>query len=151
MVRDTYLLLPAFKLIHKKVVPLSDFGKLAIHPTLEIDKILPCFHGISRVLIAFPDDFVEMAHGDLRHQWLLDRAVKDSLHTSVTALQLFISLSHFSLSKLVSTYKLFADMVHNAHYTILVPPGRILNAFNFSSHDNYLTSRDQLATAISGS
>lgn len=96
MVRNTYLLLPAFELIHKKVIPLSDFGKLAIHPTLEIDKILPCFHGISRVLITFPNDFVEMAHGDLRHQWLLDRAVEDSLHTSVTALQLIISLSSFS-------------------------------------------------------
>lgn len=62
MKRNSYLLLPAFKLIHKEVIPLGDFGKLAIHSTLEVDKILPCFHGISRVLIAFSDNFIEMAH-----------------------------------------------------------------------------------------
>lgn len=60
--RDSYLLLPAFELIHKEVVPLSDFGKLAIHSTLEIDKILPSFHGISRVLISFSDNLIEVAH-----------------------------------------------------------------------------------------
>ena len=84
---DGYLLLPAFKLIHKEIVSLSNFGEFAIHPTFEIDKILPCFHGISRVLIAFSDNLVQMAHGDFRHQWLLDRASKDSFHTSMTALQ----------------------------------------------------------------
>ena len=87
MTKSWYLLLPAFKLIHEEIIPLCDFGKFTIHPTFEIDKILPCFHGISRVLIAFSDDFIEMAHGDLRHQWLFDRASEDSFHTGITALQ----------------------------------------------------------------
>ncbi len=60
--KNSYLLFPTFKLINKEVIPLSDFGKLAIHSTLEVDKILPCFHGISRVLIAFSDNLIEMAH-----------------------------------------------------------------------------------------
>jgi len=40
-------------------------------------------------------------------------------------------------------------MVHDFHHIILVPPTRILNAFNFTAHDNNLTSRDQLSTTIS--
>ena len=101
-IRDSYLLLPAFKLIHKEIVPLGDLGKLAIHPTLEVDKILPCFHCISRVLIAFSNNFVEMAHGDLGHQWLLDRATEDSFHASVTALQSSISVPSFLLNRLLN-------------------------------------------------
>ena len=60
--RNSNLLLPAIKLVHKEVVPLGDFGKLTIHFALEIDEILPCFHGISRVLITLSDDLIEMAH-----------------------------------------------------------------------------------------
>ena len=96
MTRCSYLLLPAFELIHKEIIPFSDFGKLAIHPALEADEILPCFHGVSRVLIAFSDNLIKMTHGDLRHQWLLDRATKDSFHTRIAALQFSISMPYFS-------------------------------------------------------
>jgi hypothetical protein len=40
-------------------------------------------------------------------------------------------------------------MVHNLHHIVLVPPTRILNAFNLATHDDNLTSRDQLSTAVS--
>ena len=103
MTRYLYLLLPALELIHKEIIPFGDFGKLAIHPTLEADEILPCFHGVSRVLIALSDNLIKMTHGDLRHQWLLDRATKDSFHTSVTALQLFISMPYFPFREFLNS------------------------------------------------
>ena len=100
--RDSYLLLPALELIDEEIIPLSDLGKLAIHSTLEVDEILPCFHCISRVLIAFSDNFVKMAHGHLGHQWLLDRATEDSFHACVTALQSSISVSSFPFNRLLN-------------------------------------------------
>ena len=101
MKREANLLLPALKLIHKEVVPLSNFGKLAIHFTFKVDKILPCFHGISRVLVAFSDNLIEVAHRDLRHQRLLHRTTENGFHTKVATLIWSVSMSFLLLKMLV--------------------------------------------------
>jgi hypothetical protein len=44
---EAYLLLPAFKLLNQEVVALRNFGQLVIHPTLEVDEILPGLKGIT--------------------------------------------------------------------------------------------------------
>jgi hypothetical protein len=50
-----------------------------------------------------------------------------------------------------ATYKLLADMIHHAHHSVLAPPIRILDTVDLSTHDNDLTSWNQLATTIGGS
>lgn len=50
-----------------------------------------------------------------------------------------------------ATYKLLADMVHDAHYSILAPPIWVLDALDLPTHHNDLTSWNQLATTIGGS
>jgi hypothetical protein len=39
-------------------------------------------------------------------------------------------------------------MVHHSHDAILVPPLWILNAFNFTSHDDDLAGWDELAARV---
>ena len=46
------------------------------------------------------------------------------------------------------TYKLFADMIHDSHDAILIPPVWSFDAFDFTPHDNYLTSWNELSTTI---
>jgi hypothetical protein len=41
-------------------------------------------------------------------------------------------------------------MVQNSHDTILIPPLRILDTLDLTSHHDNLTSRNKFATAISG-
>lgn len=55
-------MLPAFKFFHEEVIPLSDFAKFCVHAAFEVDEILPGLEGISRVLVPFADNLVEMAH-----------------------------------------------------------------------------------------
>src|SRR5579871_2863661 len=66
------LLLPRLEFFDKKIVALGDFDKLGIHTAFEVDKVLPGFESIAGVLVAFANDFVEMAHRDLGHEWFLD-------------------------------------------------------------------------------
>jgi hypothetical protein len=63
----TYLLLPTLDFLHEEVVSLVNLLQLCIHPALEVDVILPRFAGITRVLVAFTNDFVQMSQGNLGH------------------------------------------------------------------------------------
>lgn len=47
-----------------------------------------------------------------------------------------------------STYQFLADMVHNAHDSVLVPPIRILDTLDLSTHNNDLTGWNELASAV---
>lgn len=123
------LLLPALKLLHQVVVALGDLVELGVHATLEVDEVLPRLESISRVLVPLTDNLVEMTHRNLGHEGLLDRAAKHSLEASVAT-------------------KLLADMVHDSHDCILVPPLRVLDRLNLAAHDNDLAGRDKLATTI---
>ena len=80
------LLPPALNFLDEVVVAFGDLGEFGIHAALEINEILPCLHSIARVLVAFADNFVEMAHRNFGHQWLLLRATEDSFQASIAAL-----------------------------------------------------------------
>lgn len=123
------LLLPRLKLLNQEVVALGDLAQLGVHTALEVDKVLPSLHGVPRVLVALPHDLIQMAHGHLRHQGLLDRAAENGLHTGVAS-------------------QLLADVIHDAHDGVLVPPRRLLDALNLASHHNDLTGGDQLSPGI---
>lgn len=125
------LLLPRLELLNQEVVALGDLGKFGVHAALEVDKVLPGFDRIARVLVPLSDNLVQVASGNFGHQRLLLGAAKDSFETLVAA-------------------KLFASVVHDGHDSILVPPFGIPDALNLAAHDNYLTGGDKLATAICG-
>lgn len=125
----TNLLLPAFKLVDKEVVPLGNLGKLAVHSSFEVDKVLPCFHSVSGVLVPFANDFIEMTHRDLCHEGLLLSAAEDGLNARIAT-------------------KLLAYMVHDSHNRVLVPPWRILNALDFTTHDDDLAGGNEFAPTI---
>lgn len=72
-----------------------------------------------------------MPQRNLGHQRLLYRSAKDGPDSGIA--------SH-----------LVADMVHDGHDTILIPPFRILNALNLTAHNDNLTSGNKLSTTISG-
>lgn len=82
----SYLLFPGFQFLHQEVVAFGDLGQLGIETSLEVDEILPSFHGISGILVAFANYFVEMSHRNLGHKWLLHRTTKDGLYASVASL-----------------------------------------------------------------
>ena len=124
------LLLPGLELLDQEVVPLGNLAQLRVHASLQVDIILPGLHGIARVLVALTDNLVEVAHRDLGHERLLDGAAKEGLHTGVAS-------------------ELLADMVHDAHDSILVPPWRVLDTLDLSSHDNDLTGGNELTTGVS--
>jgi hypothetical protein len=65
-------LLPALDFLHEEVVSLVNLLQLCIHPALEVDIILPRLAGITRVLVAFTDNFIQMSQGNLGHKRLLD-------------------------------------------------------------------------------
>lgn len=123
------LLLPGLELLDQEVVALGNLAELGVHAALEVDEVLPGLHGIARVLVALANDLVEVTHRHLGHQGLLDRTAEDSLHAGVTA-------------------ELLADVVHHAHDGILVPPVGLLDTLYLTTHDNDLTSGDQLATGV---
>src|SRR5438552_16738240 len=52
------------------------------------------------------------------------------------------------MRRYLKTYHLLADMIHNCHNRILIPPVWILNALDFTPHDNNLTSRNKLSSTI---
>lgn len=79
-------MLPGFQFFHEEVVALGDLGQFGIHSSFEVNEVLPSLHGISGVLVAFSNDFIKMSHGNLGHEWLLDRASEDSLHAGVASL-----------------------------------------------------------------
>jgi hypothetical protein len=79
-------LLPALKLLHKKVISLGDLSKLGVHATLKVNKILPCFKGIPRILISLPHYFVKMTHGNLCHEGLLYAPAKYGFYTCISSL-----------------------------------------------------------------
>ena len=122
-------MLPALKLVHEEVVPLGDLGKFAVHSALEIDEVLPCLHSISRVLIPFTNNLVEMTHRNLGHERLLLSAAEDCFDAGIAA-------------------ELFADVVHDAHDRVLIPPRWALNALDLTTHDNDLSSRYELASTV---
>ncbi|KAI6757633.1 hypothetical protein HG531_003458 [Fusarium graminearum] len=126
------LLLPALELLHKVVVALVDLAELSVHATLEVDEVLPSFKSIARVLVPLTDELVEVAHRDLGHEGLLDGSAKDSLNASVAS-------------------KLLTDVIHNSHDGVLVPPLRVLDRLDLSTHHDDLAGRDKLATTVSGS
>jgi hypothetical protein len=72
-----------------------------------------------------------MTHRYLGHQRLLDRTTKDGLHAGVST-------------------QFLADVIHDAHDRILVPPGRILDTLDFASHDDDLTGGNELTARIGG-
>jgi len=123
------LLLPGLELLDKEVVALGNLAELGVHSSLEVDEVLPSLHSVAGVLVALTDDLVEVTHGDLGHQGLLDGAAEDGLHTGVAA-------------------QLLADVVHHTHDRILVPPVGVLNTLNLTTHDNDLTSGDQLTSSV---
>lgn len=92
---------------------------------------MPSLLSITRVLVTLTNNLVEVSHGDLGHQWFLNRATENGLHTSVTT-------------------HLLTDMVHDRHDRVLVPPFGILDRLNLASHDNDLAGRYKLATTVSG-
>lgn len=128
----THLLLPALQLLDEIVVALGNLAELGIHAALEVNKVLPGLESITRVLVALADNLVEVAHGDLGHQRLLDGATEDGLETSVAT-------------------HLLTDMVHHRHDGILVPPLRILNRLDLTAHDDDLAGGNELTTAVGGS
>lgn len=128
----TYLLLPAFEFLNQVVVPLGDLVELRVHAALEVDEVLPSFEGITRVLVPLPDNLVQVPHGDLSHERLLHRATKDGLEACVAA-------------------HLLANVVHDGHDVILVPPLGVLDGLNLTAHDDDLTSGDQLTATVGGS
>jgi hypothetical protein len=84
---ETYLLLPGFEFLDKEVVPLGDLGQLGVHASLEVDKVLPGLESISRVLVPFTYNLIEMSHRDLGHQRLLHGATEDGFETGIAALE----------------------------------------------------------------
>ena len=52
------LLLPALQFFDEEVVSLRDLRKLGIHSLLEVDKVLPGLHCITRILVPFADNLV---------------------------------------------------------------------------------------------
>lgn len=46
------------------------------------------------------------------------------------------------------TYELFADVVHDPHYAVLIPPVWIMDTLHFTFHDNNLASWNKLPAAI---
>lgn len=83
---STYLLFPALQFLNQVVVALVHLAELGVHAALEVDEVLPRLQSIARVLIPLADDLIEVAHGDLSHQRLLDRASEHSLQPCVTTL-----------------------------------------------------------------
>lgn len=70
-----------------------------------------------------------MSHRHLCHQWLLDRTTKNGLDALVAA-------------------HLLANMVHDSHDGVLVPPLGVLDRLDLAAHDDDLTSRHKLATTV---
>jgi hypothetical protein len=83
---ETYLLFPAFELLDKEVVSLSNLSKLGIHATLEVDEILPSLQRIPGILISFSNNFIQVSHRNLSHEGLLHGPTKDCLHAGVSSL-----------------------------------------------------------------
>lgn len=123
------LLLPGLELLDKEVVALGNLAELGVHSALEVDEVLPSLHGVAGVLVALTHDLVEVTHRDLGHKGLLDRATEDGLHAGVAA-------------------QLLADVVHHTHNSVLVPPVGVLDTLNLATHDDNLTSGDQLASSV---
>ena len=73
-----------------------------------------------------------MTHRDLCHEGLLLGAAEDCLDARIAT-------------------ELLTDMVHHAHDRVLIPPRRILNALDLTTHHDDLASGNELASAIRGS
>ena len=125
------LLLPGLELLDEEVVALGDLADLGVHAALEVDEVLPGLEGVARVLVALADDLVEVAHGDLGHERLLDGAAEEGLDAGVAA-------------------ELLADVIHDGHDGVLVPPGRVLDALDLAAHDDDLAGGDELAAGVGG-
>lgn len=125
------LLLPALELLDEEVVPLGNLAKLRVHSALEVDEILPRLQRVAGVLVALPDNLVEVTHRHLGHQRLLDGSAEDGLDTGIPA-------------------HLLTDVVHDRHDGILVPPLRVLDRLDLTAHDDDLASRDELAASVCG-
>lgn len=150
---QTYLLLPALKLLDQKVISLRDFAKLGIHATLQIDEILPGLERVPRVLIALSDNLVQMPHGDLGHEGLLLRSTKDGLDSRVTSLSRGVISNMKQVGNLKTalknhSYHFLADMIHDRHDRILIPPFRILDGLYLSTHHDDLARGHKLSAAI---
>jgi hypothetical protein len=72
-----------------------------------------------------------MPHGHLGHQGLLLGTAKDGLEARVAA-------------------HLLANVVHDGHDRVLVPPLGILDGLDLAAHDDNLSGGDQLAAAVGG-
>lgn len=129
MVLVSYLLLPAVQLLIEVVVALSDLGKLSVHASLKVDEVLPGLQSVPGVLIPLTNNLVEVSHRHLGHQRLLNCTTENSLDASVPA-------------------HLLADVIHDSHNSVLVPPLRVLDRFNLAAHDYYLTGWHQLASTV---
>ena len=115
------------------MIPLRNLPNLKIHPTLQIDKILPSLTGIPGILIPLPHNLVQMAGGNFRPQrFLLTARGEDGFDPRASA-------------------QLLADMVHDVHDGILVPPDWIVDAFDFPPHDDDSARGDEFpASGVGG-
>lgn len=80
------MLLPALQLLDQIVVTLGNLAKFRVHTSLEVDEVLPSLQSITGVLVSLPNNLVQVSHGDLGHQRLLNGATKDGLDARVSAL-----------------------------------------------------------------
>ena len=148
--RIAYLLLPALELFDQEVVSFGDLSKYGVHATLEVDEVLPSFLRVTGVLVALPHNLIEMAHGNLGHQRLLDRASEDGLNARVSALLYIVSFP-YKRNMWISTDQLLAHVIHDRHDCILSPPIWVLDALHFTTHHDNLSRRDELTATVSRS
>jgi hypothetical protein len=88
------LLLPVLELLNQEVVALGHLGNFSVHTALEVDEILPSFLGVTGVLVALSHNLVQVTHGDLGHQRLLDGPSENSLDATVAALWYSVSTKY---------------------------------------------------------
>jgi len=60
------------ELLFEEVVTLVDLRQLGVHTAFEVDEVLPGIQSLPRILVALPLQLIEVSHGNLGHQWLLD-------------------------------------------------------------------------------
>src|SRR5579859_4732138 len=110
-----YLLFPVLEFFDQVVVTFSNLCNLTIHTSLKMNVILPSFIDFSGKRILLPDHFVQVSHTDFGHDGLFLVALEDCSHTRIAS-------------------GLFADVIDDVHYGILIPPFWVLDTFYLAAH-----------------
>lgn len=71
------------------------------------------------------------------------------LYKKIKSTSDFCKCSHIVPTYGDATYNFLADVVHDSHDGILVPPVRVLDGLDFTTHNDNLTSRNQFPAAVS--